>query len=274
MKALPLAVDLDGTLIKTDLFGLCMLAFLRREPWRVFEFATWFVRGRAPVKRRLAGYAPPVESLPYNVRFLAWLCAEKSAGRTIVLASASDAALVEAVAAYLGVFDAVFASDGQVNLKSRRKAAALAAAFPEGFVYAGNERADLRVWAAAKAAVLVNASDALTREARRRFEVEREFPTEDQQALSNAPKNLSEGKVVTDQEIEREIVQLLRHGRGGAQRKVAAVVAAVTETLSRSDDELLQVRVAGSIKRLIAAGHLQAYGDVSNWQYSEVRLLS
>lgn len=179
MKALPLAVDLDGTLIKTDLFGLCMLAFLRREPWRVFEFVTWFVRGRAPVKRRLKDYAPPVASLPYDARVVEWLRAEKAAGRTIVLASASDSALVEAVAAHVGVFDRVFASDGRVNLKSRKKAAALAAAFPEGFVYAGNERADLRVWAAAEAAVLVNASEALTREARVRFVIEREFPREE-----------------------------------------------------------------------------------------------
>ena len=50
------------------------------EPWRVFEFATWFVRGRAPVKRRLRDYAPPVESLPYDARVVDWLRAEKAAG--------------------------------------------------------------------------------------------------------------------------------------------------------------------------------------------------
>jgi phosphoserine phosphatase len=79
------------------------------------------------------------------------------------------------VAQHLGCFDRVFASDGAVNLKSLRKAEALAAAYPLGFVYAGNERADLAVWAAAKAAVVVNASPALERETRRRFTIERVF---------------------------------------------------------------------------------------------------
>jgi phosphoserine phosphatase len=172
---LPLAVDLDGTLIRTDIFTRQLLAFLARTPWRAPQLLVWFAHGRAYVKARLAAFAPPPETLPYEERVLAWLRAERARGRTIVLASASDRQVVEAVAAYVGLFDAVFASDGRTNLKARRKAAALRAAFPQGFVYAGNESADLSVWAAAARAVLVNVSPGLARRCRARFAIERSF---------------------------------------------------------------------------------------------------
>jgi phosphoserine phosphatase len=174
-RDLPLAVDLDGTLIRTDIFTRQMLALATRAPWRLPQMLLWFVNGRAHVKARLAAYAPKPETLPYDERVLEWLRAERARGRTIVLASASDRSAVEAVAEHVGLFDRVFASDGRTNLKSRRKAEALAAAFPQGFVYAGNESADIHVWEAAAGAVLVNCDPALARKCRARFSIERSF---------------------------------------------------------------------------------------------------
>jgi len=173
---LPLAVDLDGTLIRGDVFTMQLKRFLTRAPWRAPELLLWFRRGRAYVKARLAAYAPDAATLPYDERVLAWLRAERARGRTIVLASASDRSAVEAVAKHVGLFNRVFASDGRTNLKARRKAEALAAAFPQGFVYAGNESADLPVWEAAACVVLVNCDAALVRRCQSRFSIERSFP--------------------------------------------------------------------------------------------------
>lgn len=172
---LPLAVDLDGTLIRTDIFARQLIRFVTSAPWRAPELLLWFVNGRAYVKMRLAAYAPDAAALPYDERVVDWLRAEKARGRTIVLASASDRAVVERIAAHVGLFERVFASDGRVNLKARRKADTLSAAFPQGFVYAGNERADLKVWEAAAGAVLANCHPALAKACRRRFVIEREF---------------------------------------------------------------------------------------------------
>lgn len=172
---LPLAVDLDGTLIRGDVFTMQLTRFVTREPWRLPQLLFWFANGRAYVKARLAPYAPNPATLPYDERVVAWLRAEKARGRTVVLASASDRSAVEAVAKHVGLFDRVFASDGRTNLKSRRKAEALRAAFPQGFVYAGNEGADLRVWEAAAGAVLVNCDPAFARKCQTRFTVERAF---------------------------------------------------------------------------------------------------
>jgi 4-hydroxybenzoate polyprenyltransferase/phosphoserine phosphatase len=176
---LPLAVDLDGTLIRGDVFFESILAFLAAQPWRVLELLCWLARGRANAKVRLAELAPVAPpDLSYDARVLAWLRDERAAGRTIVLATASDENAARAIADHLGVFDDVFASDGVTNNKSARKAERLAAAYPRGFVYAGNERADLKVWAAAREAVLVNAGGGLAQKVRAAHTVERTFSDE------------------------------------------------------------------------------------------------
>lgn len=171
--ALPLAVDLDGTLIHGDTFFESILAYLAAHPLGVISLAAWFTKGRAFVKAKLARYAPAPEEIPYDGRVVAWLREEKAKGRRIALATATDRSVAEAIAAHVGVFDDVFASDGVINLKASRKADALAAAYPQGFVYAGNETADLQIWARAKAAVVVNASAALERRVRALAPVER-----------------------------------------------------------------------------------------------------
>ena len=172
----PLAVDLDGTLIRCDVFTEHIVRLGFEQPWRLPQLAAWLMRGRAHAKARLAEMFPlHAAALPYDERVVAWLREEKAQGRTIALATASDRRAATAVAEHLGCFDAVFASDGQTNLKSRRKAEALTSAYPQGYAYAGNERADLKVWRAASQAVVVNARDGLAREAASRFTVERTF---------------------------------------------------------------------------------------------------
>lgn len=174
--ALPLAVDLDGTLIRSDVFTDGILRFVCASPFNVFKFIGWLMRGLPYAKARVAHAAPfDAASLPYDERVVGWLHEERTRGRHIVLATAADEYSARAVADHVGVFEDVYASNGEINLKSRRKAERLQKAFPEGFVYAGNETPDLKVWAAAAGAVVVNASGGLTRGAAQRCEIEREF---------------------------------------------------------------------------------------------------
>lgn len=175
---LPLAVDLDGTLILGDTFFESILAYLGSNPLGAFALAGWFTKGRAFAKAKLAGYAPKADEIPYDQRLLAWLRQERARGRRLALATATDRKIADDIAAYIGVFDDVFASDGVTNLKSARKAEALSAAYPEGFVYAGNEIADLKVWEKAKGAVVVNADVTLQYRAAALTTVERVLPDE------------------------------------------------------------------------------------------------
>jgi len=173
----PLAVDLDGTLIHADLFVESALRFIMAGPFNILRLIGWLLTSRAVAKANLARLAPcnPAD-LPYDERVVAWLQEERASGRMIVLATAADQAEAQSVARHLGLFDAVVASDGKINLKSKRKAEKLRAQFPEGFVYVGNHTDDLAVWSQAEAVVVANASPGLQKSVTDRYEAERVFP--------------------------------------------------------------------------------------------------
>lgn len=174
----PLVVDLDGTLINTDLLVECGLAFLRRSPERIGLLPYWLAGGKARLKLRLAeSVRIDVASLPYEPRVIALIQAARHEGRRVVLATASDQRLADQIAEHLGLFDAVMASDGRVNLGRSAKADALVAAYgPQGFDYVGNSAADLPVWAVARQALIVNAPEGVVREARRLANVQAVLP--------------------------------------------------------------------------------------------------
>lgn len=154
------------------------LRISRDRPLDVLRIPGWLAQGKAVLKRNLAERsAPDVALLPYNEALLAWLQEEKAAGRRIVLCTASDRAIAEAVAAHLGVFDEVMASDGAVNLAGDNKADALVRRYGQGgFDYVGNSSADLKVWQRARKAVVVNGAPGLSGRAAALCGVEREFP--------------------------------------------------------------------------------------------------
>lgn len=163
----PLAVDLDGTLIRTDMMWESLARLLRDRPLAALAIPLWLLRGRAFLKQQLAARVriDPV-SLPYHEEFLAWLKIQKASGRRLVLATASDIEMAKPIAKYLGLFDEVMASDGQVNLRDQAKLDALTKKFgPRGFDYAGNSSVDLDVWRGSRQAVVVNASENLARQA-------------------------------------------------------------------------------------------------------------
>ncbi len=176
--ALPLVVDLDGTLLLTDMLHESSLQLVREAPWKALALPVWLAGGKAALKRRIAQQVEvPVAHLPYNQPLVTWLREQRATGRRVVLCTASDQALADAIAAHLGCFDAVMASDGATNLAGPAKADALVRAFGErGFDYAGNSRADLPVWRAARAAIVVNASASVARRAEAQGNVQRSFP--------------------------------------------------------------------------------------------------
>ena len=175
----PLVVDLDGTLIRTDMLHESALRVLRDNPFDTIYIPYWLSRGKAVLKRHLAhrtDFDP--SSLPYNYDLLKWLQQQRIQGRKLVLCTASDLSIATAISEYLGVFDEVIASDGTTNLSGKLKADALEQRFGHaGFDYAGNSHADLQVWQRSRRAVVVNASEDLARKAEACCEVERVFPS-------------------------------------------------------------------------------------------------
>ena len=170
MNATPLPhlyVDLDGTLIATDLLHESSLQLLRSSPLTLLRFPAWLLRGKAFLKRRIAERVSLDASvLPYRPGMLAIIHQARAQGRRVVLATASDELLAASVARHLGVFDHVLASDGKSNLSGRRKLEAIRAdAAGHAFSYAGNDHVDLKVWQGAQAAVVVSSSRSLRKSA-------------------------------------------------------------------------------------------------------------
>jgi 4-hydroxybenzoate polyprenyltransferase len=82
----------------------------------------------------------------------------------LVLATAADALVANAVASHLQFFAHVVASDGTANLSGERKAARLQAMFgAHQFEYLGNDWADVPVWEKTREAIMVSPSSRLVR---------------------------------------------------------------------------------------------------------------
>lgn len=153
----PLAVDLDGTLLRTDLLMEGLAFGLARKPLSTLLALPLALFGRARLKQRIHQLTPdlPVELLPLHERFLAFLEGERGRGRSLHLVTAADQAAANRVAQRIGLFTSVLGSNGVDNNKGAAKRAALQRCFPKGFAYAGDSFADLKVWTAAQAGVFV-----------------------------------------------------------------------------------------------------------------------
>jgi phosphoserine phosphatase len=174
----PLVVDLDGTLIHTDMLHETALKMLRDQPWDLLRIPSWLYAGKAVLKSHLAlrtDFNP--KSLPYNFELLTWLKQEKLRGRSLILCTAADQTIAHSIADHLDMFDEVIASDGNTNLTGKHKANKLVERFGvAGFDYVGNSNADLSVWKQASKAIVVNASVELANKAKQLCEIEKIFP--------------------------------------------------------------------------------------------------
>ena len=139
-----LCVDLDGTLVKSDTLLDSVIVLTRQHPAALLRLPAWLMEGKAAFKRHITSTVSlDVAHLPYNRQLLAYLEEQRAAGRQLYLATGADAVLAERIAAHLGIFTGVFASDGSVNLIGNNKLAAFQQRFGPDFCYIGNAQADL-----------------------------------------------------------------------------------------------------------------------------------
>ena len=171
--AIPLCVDLDGTLVRSDTLIEGLFGLSRR--WQIVKgLVRLGTTGKAAFKQCImqsAALDPAL--LPYNHELVAYLRTQKAAGRRLVLATAADLSIARSIADHLQLFDEVVASNGVDNLKGEAKASALVRLFGvKGFAYAGDSRSDLAVWSVACSGVIVNASAGVEAAARNAVPIE------------------------------------------------------------------------------------------------------
>jgi hypothetical protein len=153
----PLCVDLDGTLVRTDTLVESLLLLLKARPLLILVMPLWVLKGKPYFKQQIADRIElDPELLPYHQKFLAFLREEHRHGRRLVLATAANEKIADAVAGHLPLFDQVLASSLDHNLSGKRKLQRMLDLYgDQGFDYAGNGHIDLEVWPHARKVLVV-----------------------------------------------------------------------------------------------------------------------
>lgn len=176
----PLIVDLDGSLIDGDTLRLSLVRLVRQRPWVALLLPFVALTGRAQFKRYVSDrVALPPESLPYRPDVVAFVRRERAGNRRIILATAADRRIADAVAEHLALFDSIIASDGRHNAKGPGKLASIRAHLADSqFDYVGDSMADVPVFRAARRSYLVCPRPALRAAVRDGCHVEGVFSPE------------------------------------------------------------------------------------------------
>jgi len=153
----PLCVDLDGTLLRTDTLVESFIALLRQNFLLALLVPVWLLRGKANLKEQIARHIDlDISLLPPNEEFLVFLKRQHSERRRLVLTTAANRKYAQSVAEHFGLFDMTLSSDSNNNLSADKKLERLRQEFGDcGFDYAGNSMDDVRVLSAARQAILV-----------------------------------------------------------------------------------------------------------------------
>lgn len=158
-----LVIDLDETLVRTDLFAEQLLRLVFQSPWTLLAFffcGKWSIARLKTIVADAATIRP--ELLPYRESLLEHLKQKKAGGSRLILATAAPQAYAQAVAAHLNIFESVLSTTPERNLKSRTKLDAIRQLVgSEEFAYYGDALCDFPIFEASAQPVLVSDAPAL-----------------------------------------------------------------------------------------------------------------
>lgn len=157
-----LAVDLDGTLINTDILYESFLSSLSRDWKTIFILFLALFKGKPFLKKKLLQKSDiDVTLLPYNDEVIEYIKNKRSKDFKVVLVTASHQIFADKVSKHLNLFDYTFGTNNQTNLKGKAKAKFLIDKFGKNFFYIGNSKSDFEIWKISKKAISFNLSYSL-----------------------------------------------------------------------------------------------------------------
>ncbi len=153
-----------------------VIRVVKRKPANLLRLPFWLAGGRAAFKAEVAEHADfRAETIPYRKSLIDYLTRERESGRKIVLATAAHCSIAERVSTHLGLFDRVIATSGDTNLEGEAKLACIREQIGDDFVYAGDSKVDLPIWAGARGAILAGVSCDVAADVRSHVPIEHEF---------------------------------------------------------------------------------------------------
>lgn len=253
-QQVPLCVDLDGSLVNTDTLVESALLLVKANPLYFFAMLVWLLSGKANLKEQIAARSPlDVALLPYNTRLIDWLREQRDSGRALVLVTAANHRIAQAINAHLQLFDGVMASSEIHNLGAGRKRDKLIEVYGRGgYDYLGNSDDDLAVWADCRNAIVVNASEKTARRASACAQVEATFPR-----------------------AEKPLVALLKAMRPHQWSKNLLVFVSIVTAQNYTDSALLWATVLAFIAFCLCSSAVYLINDLldlqSDRQHSQKR---
>lgn len=160
-KAVPLVVDLDGSLTSADIAVESLFRCLSGKVAGGMKVMGCLGSGPATLKTLLARVDPvDPRNLPLRKEVMELIDQARGEGRPVILASAAHQRQVDRVARHLGVFDhAIGTSLAQGNNKGANKLARIRELIGDApFDYVGDASADLPIWHEARIAYTVGAA--------------------------------------------------------------------------------------------------------------------
>lgn len=153
---MPLVIDVDGTLIKSNLLVESALKLVKQSPLSIVWMVRWLLfGGKARLKSRIAEQVElDIGHMPFCDEIVTLCRQARLQGRRVLLATGAAMKYAQQIALLLRV-DSVMATTEKNNLTGDRKLAAILGECGQGdFVYAGNETVDLEIWRCAGGAVV------------------------------------------------------------------------------------------------------------------------
>ncbi len=150
-------IDLDNTLVRTDLLLEAAIQFLKRNPFRILKLIGWALKGPLTLKKNLE-HQIKIDPLilPYDPKVIDLIREYKRQGFRVLIASASPASWVREVSHHLNLFEGALGTDSE-NLKGIKKYEAIVKNFGvTEFIYVGDDYSDIAIWQRCKSAVVVN----------------------------------------------------------------------------------------------------------------------
>ncbi len=167
-----LVVDLDFSLLATDVTYESIIHALGHKPQTLFRMPFWLAKGKVAFKNALVQVSKlNTDSLPLNQEVVEYVRSEHERGRYCILATASLRCLAQPIADRLGMFDAVIATETGANLGGQNKVEAIRHLIGDReFDYIGDRSADIPIWKSASSALAVNPKRGLAKSLGRPFD--------------------------------------------------------------------------------------------------------
>lgn len=148
----PLCVDPDGTLIKTNILTEAFFALLRRNILFAFITPLWLLKGKSYFIHQITNRVDlDIHLLPYNRKFIDYLQEQYKEGRCMILITNLNDKYARQIAEYMGFFDRILTSNDHGKLEQLRNSFGV-----KGFDYTGNIHNNTEIWQHAREVIPVN----------------------------------------------------------------------------------------------------------------------